>query len=84
MGSLFTINERKLRLSTNNLNPTLARRQYPQSSGELPISIREYLQEIAFIAGEAATTSNATVARLGLKLLARQSQTLRAITEGLE
>jgi hypothetical protein len=71
-------------LSTSKFNPTLSARQYPPSPDELPISVREYLRELEYIACEAATTSNATVARLGVKLLARQSRTLEAIAEGLQ
>ena len=65
-------------MSNRTLPPSTIRRQSPQRSDDLPVDVKVYLREVAYVAREAATTTNPVVARLGLQLLARQARTLDA------
>ena len=45
----------------------------------LPISTKEYLREIAFVAAQAATSRDERVTKLSLQLLALQAPRLEAL-----
>jgi len=63
----------------SNSTPPSPQRQARRSS-DLPVcDVRTYLRELAYVAREAATTTNPQVARLSLQLLTRQASTLAAI-----
>jgi hypothetical protein len=67
-------------MSNTTLTPPGLRRQSPNITDDLlACDVRAYLREVAFIASEAATTSNPEVVKLGLRLLARQARRLDAL-----
>jgi hypothetical protein len=72
-------------MSNTTLTPPTRRRQSPNIADDLlSCDVRAYLREVAFIAREAATTSDLEVAKLGLQLLARQADRLSALASSCQ